>query len=380
MNIPSLKISFPETERKWILDNIDECLSSGFLSQGKHVRHLEEKVASVVGSKYAIAVNSGTSAIELVMRIFDVKGKEILVPTNTFLATATGALFAGGSVKLVDISPETLSIDLNQIKKSVTKNTVGVIIVHIGGIITHEINEIRHWCEKQGYWLFEDAAHAMGSSLDGHYAGTFGAAGSFSLFATKVITSGEGGIILTDDDNIAREVRLLRNHGKPEEWVTYHTAIGSNYRMSDITAIIALSQLNRLQEIISKRDHLARQYTELLEEYIPLLKPVHPPNRSNWYKYIVLLPKSMNRARIKQQMKERGIGLQGEVYAVPLHRQPVLEHLAVESTFPNADDICGRHICLPIYPGLTGDQIKHIVIQLAEVIKMEEILCKKRLF
>ena len=376
MNIPALKIGFPGPDRKWILDNIDRCLSSGSLSQGQHVRQLEEEVASYMGVKNAIAVNSGSGAIELMMRIFAVKAKEVLIPTNTFLATAAGVLFAGGSVRLADLSPGDFSLDLDQVKKSVTRNTVGIIIVHIGGMITPGIKEIRDWCEKEGYWLFEDAAHAMGSSLNGHYAGTFGAAGSFSLFATKVITSGEGGIILTNNDDIAQNVRLLRNHGKPEEWVSYHTAVGSNYRMSEITAVIARCQLSRLEKIISKRDRLAREYTKLLAEYLPHLKTIQPPHQSNWYKYIVLLPKGLNRERIKQEMKKRGIGLPGEVYAIPLHKQPVFEYLAVGRTFPNADDICSRHICFPIFPGLTRAQLKTVVTQLAEVIKMEESQCQ----
>ncbi|PJI10257.1 MULTISPECIES: DegT/DnrJ/EryC1/StrS family aminotransferase [Clostridium] len=368
MDIRSLKISFGKEERKSILNKIDECLSTGQISQGKNVEKFENEVAKYIGVKHAIAVNSGSGAIEVVMRVLGVKGKEVLIPTNTFMATATGVMFAGGKVKLLDADPKTFSVTLNEIKRKVTKNTAGVIIVHIGGIVTPEIIKIRNWCEKQGLWLYEDAAHAIGSSLNGKFAGTFGVAGSFSLFATKVITSGEGGVIVTNDDKIAEQIKLFRNHGKPKPWETYHTQLGSNYRMNELTSVIALSQFERLDEIINIRQKIADRYTEMIEKLIPEVTIVKPNDRCNWYKYIVLLPKGVNREIIKEKMKDRGISLQGEVYAIPLHKQPIAKELGFKGDFPNANDICSRHICLPIYPSLTNDEIEFIVNTLSIII------------
>lgn len=369
MNIAPLKISFSEEERNWILNRIDESLKRGELSQGRNVQELEEKFADYTGIKHAIAVNSGTSSIEIVMRILGVKGKEVLVPTNTFIATATGVLFAGGKVRLVDTDPKTMSICLDDIKKRVTTNTVGVIVVHIGGIISPEILEIKKWCDEQGLWLFEDAAHAHGSSLNDCHAGGFGIAGSYSFFATKIITSGEGGIIVTNNDELADKARLYRNHGKPKAWETYNTHIGSNWRMNDITAAIGLAQVDRLDDIITSRENIAKKYTSLLRELLPDIETILPCSRSSWYKYIVLLPKGVSRDYIKKSLKEKSIGLQGEVYGIPLHMQPVAKEAEFEGEFPNADDVCNRHICLPIYPSLTDEQVEKVVTELANLLK-----------
>lgn len=369
MKIPSLKVSFGNEEvRKEIIANIEECLATGMVSQGKFVQQFEECLAKKVGVKHAIAVNSGSSAIEIVMRTLGVKGKDVLVPTNTFLATAAGVIFAGGNARLVDVDPKTFSVSLEELKKRVTDNTAGVIIVHIGGIITPEMEKIKEWCDERGIWLYEDAAHAIGCSLNGTYAGTFGIAGSYSLFATKVITCGEGGAIVTNDDDLAAKIRLFRNHGKPESWETFHTSVGSNYRMSDIVGTIALSQIERLDEVITERERIADVYSKLLEEKMPELEIIKPADVCNWYKYIVLLPEGIDRKTLKDKMKEKGISLQGEVYGIPLHRQPIAEELGFVGEYPKADDVCSRHICLPLYPGLTEDQLSIIIDELCATI------------
>lgn len=371
MEIKSLKIQFCDEEKKLMLERIDECLTSGNISSGKFVKALEEEFVKITGCKHAIAVNSGTSSIEIVMRILGVQGKEVLVPTNTFLATASAVRFAGGMVKLVDIDKKTCSVSLEELKKRRTDKTTGVIVVHIGGIITPQMQAIKEWCNAEGLWLFEDAAHAHGSQLAGISAGKFGIAGSFSLFATKIITSGEGGIIVTDDDNIAENARLFRNHGKPMEWVTYSVIEGSNYRMSDITGAIGLTQTETLDDIIAKREKIANIYTTFLSEYFPELELVLPVDRSSWYKYIVLLPEGVSRDIVKDKMKEKGIGLQGEVYAIPLHQQPVAKLLGVDCEFQVADDVCKRQICLPIYPSLSAEEAHIVVEELSKTIKEE---------
>lgn len=368
VSVDALKIIFSEQERQVILTRIDDCLSRGALSQGKYVEELETRFAEYVGVQHAIAVNSGTSSIEMTMRLLGVEEQEVLVPVNTFIATASSVLFAGGRVRLVDIDPATFSVTLKELKKRVTKNTKGVIVVHIGGIITPEIINIREWCDEQGLWLFEDAAHAHGSTLGGKGAGSFGIAGSYSFFATKIITSGEGGIIVTNDNMLADKARMFRNHGKPNPWETFNTSLGNNYRMSDITAAIALSQFERLDGIISMREDISAQYTALLSEMIPNFEYVQPQGRSSWYKYIVLLPRAVDRTQLKKKLAARGIRLQGEVYAIPLHRQPISGSLGFTGEFPLADEYCNRHICLPIYPGMTKNMIEYTAIELCKAI------------
>jgi len=262
VSIPPLKVVFGEKDIRDIQEKIAEVLTTGMLAQGKYVNEFEEKWALYTGAKHAVAVNSGSSAIEIPMRILGVEGKEVLVPNNTFAATAMGVVLAGGRARFVDADPASFSVRLDDLKARRTRDTVGVIVVHIGGIVTSQIEEIRRWCDTEGLWLFEDCAHAQGSEWEGKRAGTFGVAGSFSFFATKVMTTAEGGMIVTNDDHIAEMARLFRNHGKPQPWVSYHTHFGSNWRMSELNAILGLAQLNRLDEFIDWREKIARLYTQ----------------------------------------------------------------------------------------------------------------------
>ena len=367
--IPGLRVHFSAAERQQVVERISTLLETGMISQGKQIEELEEQFAAYVHSRFAIAVNSGSGAIEVPMRALQVAGKEVLVPTNTFLATAASVILAGGKVRLVDTDPDTFSVSLETLQKRVTPQTAGVIIVHIGGIVTPEIEQIRRWCDQEGYWLFEDSAHAHGSFWNNRGAGTFGIAGSYSFFATKVMTSGEGGIIVTDDEELAQKCRLYRNHGKPEPWVSFHTHLSSNYRMSDITAAIAIVQLAHLEEKVQQRAQIAQRYTELLQSELPTFKAVLPVGPSSWYKYIVLLPPQFERAQIKQYAKERGVSLAGEVYELPLHQQPALAPYIDKAEFPYAEYLCRQHICLPIYPGLTDGQVQRVVQVLRDATK-----------
>jgi len=372
MKIPPLKIQFSKADRKEILRRIDEALDKGFVVMGKNVEEFEREFAKYCGTKYAVAVSSGSSALEISMRILDVKNKEVLIPTNTFFSTATAVLLAGGKVKLVDVNLESFSLDLKNLKKRMTKNTTGIIIVHIGGIISPEIEEIRRWCHKQGLWLIEDAAHAHGSEINKKKAGKFGLGGCYSFFSTKVITSGEGGMVVTDKEDLAQKIKHLRNHGKPEPWVSYHTDLGSNWRMSEFSAAVGLVHLKNLDKFIAWRKKTANLYTKLLEE-VEEVKPVLPEGESSWYKYIVLIKRGIRRDKLKSLLKERGISLSGEVYEIPLHLQPVFKGI-LKGKFPVAEDICNRHICLPLYYGMTDEEAIYVVENLKEIIIKKEAL------
>lgn len=370
MKIPPMKVTFDDKDRQEILARVEEILATGMLAQGKYVQEFEQRWASYVGAKHAVAVSSGSSAIEIPMRTLGVEGKEVLVPDNTFAATAVGVLLAGGRVRFVDTDPTTFSVCLNDLKNRRTSGTVGVIVVHIGGIVTPEIESIRRWCDDEGLWLFEDCAHAHGSEWNGKRAGTFGVAGGYSFFATKVMTTAEGGMIVTDDDALAEQARLLRNHGKPQPWVSYHTHLGANWRMSELNAALGLTQLKRLDEFIAWREGIAQLYTKSLE-HVTGLTLVMPAARSSWYKYIALLAKGVERGVFKQRMKEQGVSLSGEVYEIPLHRQPVFEKMS-DTLFPVSDDVCNRHICLPLYYGMTDDEAMFVVDTLKKT--LEEVL------
>jgi perosamine synthetase len=374
MRIRPVRVIFDEKDRREVLTRMEEVLSTGMLAQGKYVAEFERRWAEYVGTKHAVAVSSGSSAIEIAMRILGVQHKEVLVPDNTFAATAVGVVLAGGRVQFVDTAPTTFSIRPDALKARCTPSTVGLIVVHVGGIITPEIETIARWCKDQGLWLFEDCAHGHGSEWRGKRAGTFGIAGAYSFFVTKVMTTAEGGMIVTDDDAFAEQARLLRNHGKPQPWVSYNTHLGSNWRMSELNAIVGLTQLKRLDDFIAWRDRIAGLYTEWLQE-IPEIVPVLPLDRSSWYKYIVLLPRRVNRSVLKEEMKERGVQLSGEVYALPLHRQPIFQAIA-EGEFPGAEEICSHHICLPLYYGMTQEEARFVIDTLKAA--LEEIQCWQR--
>ena len=361
--IKDLEIRFGDDEIKDILGNIQQCLKTGRLYQSQNVEAFENLFAKYHGVKYGVAVSSGCAAIEIPMRILDIRNKEVIIPVNTFIATALGVVNAGGKVKLADTAKGKLTPGLKEIQKQVTDKTVGVILVHIGGMIQEDIEEIRKWCCLKGFFLFEDASHAHGSRYGDKYAGGFGVAAGFSLFATKIITCGEGGIILTNDKKIAERAKRIRNYGKSSDWITENNELGGNYRMSEITAAIALSQTNKLDEIVRKRKKLAELYNRLISSWREELgvKTIYNEQISGWYKMIVVLPLNVEIEQVQQFLEQRGIKLPGKVYQYPLHKQPIAKQLKLEGYYPNAEDICKRHIALPIYPSLEESNVYKIV-------------------
>ena len=364
LQVPPAQVYVPAEDRAEILRLIDEALATGQLTLGKIGKELEERFAAMHGAKHAIAVNSGTSSIEIPLKALGVEGKEILVPGNTFFATAAGVIAAGARPKFVDCDPATLALDLDSVRAAIGPETAGVVVVHIGGLVTPAIKELQALCEEHGIFLFEDAAHAHGSSYGGQHAGTFGFAGSFSFYPTKVITSGEGGMIITDDDAIAEEARTYRDQGKAGFTSNVHTRLGYNWRMSEPHAAIGLLQLKRLPEFIEHRQHVAAIYDAGLAS-LPLTPLAIPAEAScNYYKYIAYLPDGVDRAELKKTLREEfGVGLSGEVYELPLNKQPVFEPW-VDGELPGADHICARHICLPISAVTTDEQAEIVLTSL----------------
>ena len=204
------------------------------------------------------------------------------------------------------------------------------------------------------------------SADGGKRAGRFGKAAAYSFFATKVMTSGEGGMLATDDDKLAERARGLRDYGKPDPWVSFHAEIGSNWRMAEFCAAVGVVQLRRLDDFVSWRQRIGNLYDQLLPS-IPELTIIRPAGRTSGYKKIALLPPGVPRDAIKSALKEKGVGLPGGVYETPLHRQPVFEKMA-HGSFPVADDVCARHICLPLYYGMTDEEARYVVETLRTVL------------
>jgi dTDP-4-amino-4,6-dideoxygalactose transaminase len=362
VKIPPAAIYFSEEDRAWVLERIDECLATGALTLGRFGAELEAEFARLCGVRHAIAVNSGTSALEIILRSIGVAGRSVIVPTNTFYATGGAVIHAGGRPLFADCEPDAFALDPESLRRVLTSDVAAVIVVHIGGLISPNIGEIEDICERAGVPLIEDAAHAHGSTFGGRPAGSFGVAAAFSFYPTKVMTSAEGGIIVTDDDRIDSEARIYRDQGKEGFTTNLHVRLGYNWRLSEPHAVIGLAQLRRLTEFIDHRNEIAAIYDTGLRELADWVAPVKPAEgcRSDYYKYIALL-RGVDRAPLKKLLRDDyEIGLSGEVYDTPCHSQPVFSGLA-EGFFPCADDICARHICLPISARTTVDEAKYVV-------------------
>lgn len=371
IKIPAAKIYFPEEDRREILADIEEILETGWLTLGKHGRELEEKFAKYTGTKYAVAVNSGTSALEISLRALDLRGSSVIVPTNTFFATPASVIHAGGEVIFADVT-EDLSIDPESVKERIKKDTEGVIVVHIGGAVSSRMKDVLEICEDHDLFVIEDAAHAHGSRKDDRTAGGFGDAAAFSFYPTKVITSGEGGMITTDDEKIYERSLVFRDQGKAGFYGNVHTEMGYNWRMSEIHAAIGLSQFARLDDFIEGRRRIARRYDEELKK-MDKVTPIQIPSnvKSNYYKYVALLDEGIERTEVKKALKEKhGVSLSGEVYELPCHLQPIFKDLYgfEGGEFPVAEDLCKRQICLPIFATMTDEEAKYVIDSLKEVI------------
>lgn len=365
INVPPVELYFPEEDRASVAQKITEMLGSGQLTLGVLGREFENRFAALAGADYAVAVSSGTSAIEITLRILEVAGKDVLVPTNTFFATAAAVVHAGGNPVFVDINPDTLALSLEQLEKRLTPRTVGVILVHVAGLVSDQTPAIADWCRKKGVWLLEDAAHAHGSALNGKHAGTFGIAGTFSFYPTKVMTCGEGGMIITNDKRIQEEAQLYRDQGKTSFLTNTHGRMGYNWRLSEPHAAIGLVQLKRLPEIMEKRAKIAKFYDESLADW-GLGKTVKVPRGGvcNYYKYVFIPDRLLDRPAFKKALKERtGVSLAGEVYELPLHRQPVFQPYATGS-FPVAEEFCARHLCLSLFPSMNEEKAAHVMASL----------------
>ncbi len=369
MEIPAARLVFDDEDRAAILAMIDGSLQSGSLTLGPHTRELEEAFRTRHDSEYAVAVSSGTSALEIVLRSLGVEGREVVVPTNTFFATAAAVLHAGGTPRLADVSAGTLALSVETVEAALTPDTAGVVLVHIGGAISPDTAAIARLCEERGIFLFEDAAHAHGASYGGRTAGTFGVAGAFSFYPTKVITSGEGGMIVTDDERIRDDAVIYRDQGKAGFLGGDHVRLGYAWRMSELHAAVGVVQLRRLDEFIDNRRTVAAQYDTALAgiDGITALA-LGAESRSNYYKYVALLDHGIDRQHVKDLLrKEHGVAMSGEVYAAPLHFQPVFDGLQ-QGGLPVAEDLCARHVCLPIHSDMTSEEATYVVDSIAAVL------------
>jgi perosamine synthetase len=265
------------------------------------------------------------------------------------------------------------------LRRKIRPDTKAVLLVHMSGIISPHLEEIRDICQEHDVALIEDAAHAHGATIDGKKAGSLGRAASFSFFSTKVLTTGEGGMITTDDDNLYETARALRDHGRFGLEPNVHDEIGNNWRPGEFNAVLGLEQMRRVEKLLQKRRHIARSYDKKLRERkIPGIKLIDiPPNiQSAYYKYVLYFDPPIKREELKQKMKQDyGVSLPGELYNRNCHSQPVFaKHPELiipqpADSFVETDYVVSNHFCLPLYFDLTDDQIEYVVDSLDRAVR-----------
>lgn len=370
--IPPMKLFFPQKDIAYIKSDLQKILESGMLTLGEYTRRFENEYAKVCGVKHGVAVNSGTSALEIALRSLGLKkGDEVLVPTNTFTSTASAVFFSGGKPVLTDIDSSTLCIDSQNVQKYLTPKTKGVIAVHIGGLICPDIKAIKELCEDHHIFLMEDAAHAQGSAISGQQAGSLGDVGCFSFYPTKVMTTGEGGMITTNNEEVAQKAKVLRDQGKESFYSSIIIELGYNWRLPEISAAIGLTQLKRLPEIIRRRNKIAQRYDKKLKTLSGIKPLMKPPNViHNYYKYVAFLDSDINRDGFKRKLGEKGVKCGGEVYWPPLHLQPIYKKLlgTKEGDFPEAEYTCKRMICLPMHTQISIGDAEYVTDKIKETL------------
>ncbi|MCX9190265.1 aminotransferase DegT [Carbonactinospora thermoautotrophica] len=349
--IPAAKPLIGEEER----EAVDRVLRSGMIAQGPEVAAFEEEFSQLVGGRHCVAVNSGTSALHLALIAMGVKpGDEVIVPSFTFAATANAVKLAGAEPVFVDIELNHFCIDPAAVEAAITPRTAAIMPVHLYGHPA-AMDKLVPIAEKHGLAIIEDACQAHAASLNGQPVGTFGLTAAFSLYPTKNMTSGEGGMIVTPDAQLARTLRLLRNQGMEKRY--HNEIVGFNTRMTDIHAAIGRVQLKKLAGWTEQRQRNAR----FLDEHIKaaVVPPVAPGAVHVYHQYTIRVEgaSAADRDAFAQKLADRGVG-SGVYYPVPVHKLP---SFGLELDLPQTEKACREVLSLPVHPALTQEDLERVV-------------------
>jgi len=352
--------------KKKILNAIRKILKSGRLMEGEYSSSFEQKFAQYIGTKYAVALNSCTSALEIVLRYINVKGAEVIVPANTFIATPNAVVYAGAKPVFADIESDTFCLDPADLQRRITPKTKAVIVVHIAGLISPRISEIIKICKAKKLVLIEDCAHAHGSIYKGKKAGSFGLAGCFSFYPTKIMTTGSGGMLTTNNKSLDAFARSLRLHGKGKS-LSEIINFGNDWFLDEFRSAIGLFQLEELENMLKTRRRIAKAYLKLLRNQKNLqIYNVPKYCRHAYYKFPVLVDSSINVKRLRGIIQHKYDFELEAVYNPPCHLQPIYKG---HGRFPVAEDVLSRQISLPIHPLLTDKQVNYVVGALTRILE-----------
>jgi perosamine synthetase len=356
--IPFAKPYFSSGARRDILDEIDTILSSGRLMLGENTERFESAFAAYIGTSKAITTNSCTTALQIALMHFNVHDAEVLVPAAAFVTDISAVHWTGGRAVLVDIDPSTLSFDVNDLKRKLTPKTKGIIWVHLTGLISTSWREIVAFAREHGLFLIEDCAHAHGASVEGFKAGALGDVGCFSFYPTKVMTTGTGGMLTTNDpglENSARELRLFGREGGSGGVVRE----GNDWFMDEIRACLGYFQLKELEESLGVRRRIARLYDEKLAgaPHLRLLR-VPEDHLPSWYHYTVFVNPAIDYPRLASNLKTIH-GVPTKPIYLPLHQEKIFRDLD-DGTLGQSEAALNTSLCLPLFVEMSDDQVDQV--------------------
>jgi perosamine synthetase len=362
-----IPLSFPtlgQREAEYVMD----CLESKWISSaGKYVERFEEAFAGVAGTKHAISCSNGTAALHLALLGLGLQpGDEVIVPTLTFVACANAVVYCGGTPVFVDIDPEIWCLDATQLERHITAKTRGIIAVHLRGHPA-DMNAVMDVARRHGLFVVEDAAQAHGARAQGQPVGSIGEAGTFSFFGNKMLTTGEGGMVTTNADDVAARIRLLKNQGMTQERRYWHPVVGYNYRLTNVQAAIGLAQVERL-------DDQLRCHREVVSWYQEELSGVHGLSWQQqrdwalhaWWQFVAVIDESFAKDRDSVLERLQHAGIDARRIYFPMHQLPIFQDLVRSDRFPVADHLAERAICLPTYAGLQRDDVRFVCRTLLE--------------
>lgn len=361
------------------IDAVTEIIKRGtYWATGSEVEEFEKKLAEFVGAKYCLVFNSGTSALHTLLLCYDIKDKEVIVPSFTFVATANAVMLAGGKPVFAESEPDTFSLDVEDVKKRITKDTKAIIILDYGGFPARDTLKLKKFAEENGLLLISDSAESLGSSIDGKKVGTFGHSAIFSFCQGKVISTGEGGAIITNSKEIYEKAKLIRSHGRLELAEDYFAStgdndyiqVGYNYRMPTMLAALGISQLNKIKKIIEMRRKNAHYLNENLSKIkgISVLKEIKG-HFQVYQMYTIRLENEKIRNGLQDFLSQKGI--MTKVYFSPVHLKTIYKKAYgyKEGDLPKTEALSKRVLTLPLYPNLNKKELDFIISSIKEFSK-----------